>query len=209
MVAAHESSCGELDELGLVAEVQAAVADVRRDQVTVREERADDRRSHPEIVVVVLGELVDAPVRQAHGRLDPIGLVRQRRVDSVRPGEIGRVVRSADEVLDRVDGDPGGDLARRVSAHAVRDDEEPQVLGADEAIFVQVTNRAGFAQAECLHARSLAWSLPRGRDTTLVVHERSAKGRYPAQKRQFASSIRLFDEAWAPARSRTGIRPAC
>ena len=141
----------QLNELVLVADVQAAVADMRHDQVTVREERADDRRAHAEIVVVVLGEAIDPPVRQAHGGLEPIGLVRQRRVDPVRPGEIGRFVRSADEVLDRFDGNPGGDLAGRVSAHAVRDDEEPQVLRADEAVFVHVTNGAGFAQAECLH----------------------------------------------------------
>ena len=69
----------------LVAEIEAAVAHVRHDQLTVRKERADDRRAHPEIVVVVLGEAIDPPVGQAHGGLEPIGLVRQRGVDAVRP----------------------------------------------------------------------------------------------------------------------------
>ena len=55
-VAAHESSCGELNELVVVADVQTAVAHVRHDQLAARQERADNRRSHPEIVVVVLGE---------------------------------------------------------------------------------------------------------------------------------------------------------
>ena len=73
------------------------------------------------------------------------------------------VVRAADEFLDRLDGDPSGDLAGRVSAHAVGDDEQPQILGADEAVLVDPANGAGLAQAECDHVSSLGRSLPRER----------------------------------------------
>ena len=75
-------------------------------------------------------------------------------------------VRSADEVLDRFDGDAGGHFARRVSAHAVGDDEQPQILGADEAVFVHATNGAGLTQAECRHdvlARAESTTRRRGR----------------------------------------------
>ena len=64
-------------------------------------------------------------------------------------------MRSADEVLDRFDGHPGGHLARRVSAHAVGDDEQPQVLGADEAVFVHATNGAGCCAGRQLPAAGL------------------------------------------------------
>ena len=111
------------------------------------------------------------------------------------------VVRSADEVLDRLDGDPGGDLAGRVSAHAVGDDEQPQILGADEAVFVHVTNGAGFAQAECLHdvlARAESTTLSRwtyyfsGSDTS-----ESSQYRWP--EAQSAAIVRVED----PAEART------
>ena len=87
-------------------------------------------------------------------------------------------MRSADEVLDRFDGNPGGHLSRRVASHAVGDDEQPQILGADEAVFVHVTDRAGFAQAECFHRGILASEsiTPSWVDTTLVVE---ANGRWP------------------------------
>ena len=124
---------------------------MRPDQVTVRQQGAHHRRAHPEIIVVVLGETIDPPVRQAHGGLQAVGFVRQRGVDPVRPREIGRFMGAADEVLYRFDRNPGRDLARHVSSHPVRDDEEPEVLQADEAVFVHATNRAGFAQPECLH----------------------------------------------------------
>ena len=88
-VAAHESSCVSWMRSLACGEVQAAVADVRHDQLTVGDQRADDRGPHPQIVVVIFGEPIDPPVRQAHGGLEPIGLVRQRGVDAVRPGKIG------------------------------------------------------------------------------------------------------------------------
>ena len=104
-------------------------------------------------------------------------------------------VRSADEVLDRFDGNAGGHFACRVSAHAVGDDEQPQVLGTDEAVFVHVANRAGFAQAECLHGVSRCAESTTLNDltTTLVVAGLTAsesrrywRGRIATELRQLA-----------------------
>ena len=114
------------------------------------------------------------------------------------------VVRSADEVLDRLDGNPGGDLARRVSAHAVGDDEQPQILGADEAVLVDPANGAGLAQAECDHdSRSggvyhvSGWTYYfSGSDTTKVVvqHPVAAAATRVEIARKLLASGQLADQ---------------
>ena len=76
---------GELIQPLAVPHVEAAVSDVRDDEVPVGQERADDRRSHTQIVIVAFGKAIDAPVRQADGCLQAVRFVRQMRIDAVRP----------------------------------------------------------------------------------------------------------------------------
>src|SRR5262249_44847179 len=80
--------------------------------------------------------------------------------------------------LDRLDRDSGGDLAGRMSAHAVGDDEEPQIFGADKAILVDPADGAGLTQAVCDHKPSVMGGVYHaggrayyfsGSDTTKVV----------------------------------------
>src|SRR5262249_38948667 len=115
---------------------------------------ADDRRAHAEIIVVVLRKAVDPPIRQAHGGLEPVALVRQSRVNAVRPREVGRFVRSAGGGFGRLRGNAGGHPPGRGSSPAVRGDEKPPGLRAGEAAPRPATHRARFAQTEGLHFRS-------------------------------------------------------
>ena len=65
----------QLRELGSVAQVQPAVADVRHNQLAVGNERAHNGRAHPEIIVMVLGEPIDSAIGEAYSRLEAIALV--------------------------------------------------------------------------------------------------------------------------------------
>src|SRR5262249_10365822 len=96
---------GELFELAAPEQVQAAVADVSDSDARAVGEHADDRRSHPAVVVVALCGAENAPVGEMDGRAQPGAVVGQIPIEAVRPGEIRSCGRAPDEPADRFDGE--------------------------------------------------------------------------------------------------------
>ena len=112
--------------------VEAAVADVANRQLPAFEHRQRQHACHPLAAGVGLGAVQDLLVGEGNGLTD---------------ARLGRAILPGEPVENRLDGNAGGDLPRRLAANAV-DDEEDALRGVDvEAILVGVTLAAGIAGA--------------------------------------------------------------
>ena len=114
----------QLAQLAVAEEVRAAVADVHDADLVARDQRAGERRAHAAAARVLARELEDAAVR----------LVRE-------PRELLLRAAVAELLVERVRGDPRGDLAGLRAAHAVGDHvhRRARVVG----VLVRVALAAG------------------------------------------------------------------
>ena len=103
-----------------------------------------------------LGGSEDAPVGQIDGRLQPVGLIGQGRVDAARPREIRVFMGPADEAGHGVERQTRGHLSGVVPAHAVGHGVEPKRRLGEEAVFVGLAHRSAVgARRSGSHCRAL------------------------------------------------------
>ena len=134
-------------QLAVAQQVGTAVADVRERQLVAVEVGGGERRAHPVERAVLLRDLVDALVRLAHARLEPLlG---------------GAVVRQAGG--ERLGREARGDLAGLRAAHPVGDDEQRRAH--EEAVLVRSPLAAGVGLLEVLGDAQHAEVNPEGRST--------------------------------------------
>ena len=121
----------ELGELAVAPEVDAAVphvADVG--DVAVHEHRGHGG-GHALVFRLLPGGLEHLAVGVADRGLQPVAVVGDVLVEAEGPGDLLVAPGEADELVDRVHRDLGGDLPRGVAAHAVGHHEE-LLLGVQE-----------------------------------------------------------------------------
>src|SRR5262249_55797888 len=78
---------------------------------------------------------------------ETVRLERALAGDSERPGEVAVPVGTADEVAQRLDREPGGDLPRLVPPHPVRDHRETDPRIELHEVFVALPLAAGVGQS--------------------------------------------------------------
>src|SRR6185369_15642604 len=134
-----------LDEV-TADEVGAAVAHVGEEGVVVLQEQRDDRGAHPGQPRVLLGLAVDGDAGSLDRGADRLGdgrvLQRGPRVEGGPLGGPGL----AQLPVDGLHRDARGGAAAGVSAHAVGDDEQLQILVDEEAVLVVVALLAHIGQ---------------------------------------------------------------
>jgi hypothetical protein len=111
--------------------VGAAVPDVAQVQLVASDQRHHAGRAHPVAADVGLGVAQDGEVGPLDGLLQHLVRLAAGVVALLDLGE---------ELLDRLDRQPAGDLARRVAAHAVTDGQDvlARALEDQEGVLVVV-----------------------------------------------------------------------
>ena len=133
---------GEDVALVLAREIHARIADVRDEAAQVISRAGDQqhgrRRAHAALVGLGLRARVHRTARRLDRVLehleDLVGLNR-RMIDAVAIDQLAVVVH---RVADLVDRDRRSDFAGGVTAHAVRDQEQPELLVDEEVILVVI-----------------------------------------------------------------------
>src|SRR5439155_9626453 len=92
-----------------------------------------------------------AAVREVDRGAQPVRVVREIRIDPIRPRPLALARRALDEPDHRLDREPRCDLARVVPAHPVGDDEEAERFVAGEGVFVAFADATDVGQAECFN----------------------------------------------------------
>ena len=126
----------ELGDLPLAQEVDAAVPHVAEVGHVAVDEDGGHRRGHPLVLALLLGRLEHLAVRVADRGLQPVAVVGDVLVEAEGPGDLLVAAGQAHELVDGVDRDLGGDLARGVAAHAVGDHEQVLLGVHEEAVLV-------------------------------------------------------------------------
>src|SRR5262245_34816052 len=127
---------GELAEGGVAEQVDPAVPHVGQvGGVAVHQDRGH-RGGHALVLALLLHRLDDLAVRVADRGLQAVAVVGDALVEAERPGDLLVAAGQAYELVDRLDGDLGGDLAGRVPAHPVGDHEQVLVGVDEEAVLV-------------------------------------------------------------------------
>src|SRR6266542_3430899 len=154
----------ELQDRATPQEVDPAVAHARVGHLRFAGggEHGHDRGSHARVVFAGGGLAEYGAVGELDGGPQAIAVVRDARLEPVRPRDLGIVPRPFDEGRDHVGGDLRGDLAGLVPSHAVTDDEQA-VAGADR-VFIEGPAFAdvrlpmeGDHLVNSFSARRLAW----------------------------------------------------
>ncbi len=146
---------GQAQQLAVAQAVGAAVADVRDRHLLGADVDGRERRAHARVLGARLGELVDADVRRVRARGEAaLG--------------VGRVVEAVLEGLDR---EPRGDLARLRAAHAVGHHEQRRAR--EHRVLVGAALAAGVGAHVLLGDAQHRVSPPR----TRIRCRRCARGR--------------------------------
>src|SRR5438270_6776130 len=124
---------GELAQHPVAYEIDSRIADMTHKVAGLRQQKRRYRAAHSELVALGACPLVDCAVGVPQGA--GYALVRIVSFKIVQVGEL---------VADHLHGHFAGDLARCVSAHAVRDDEEPAVCigGSMKRVLISLANPA-------------------------------------------------------------------
>ena len=139
----------ETPKLSIAKEVGAAVAHVYERRAVRVEERRHDGRAHALQLGPVLHGPHDLLVRLFDRRREPVPLERDPAVEPEGPRAFVLLLGGGDVLLNRLDGDPRGDLTRGVAAHAVGDHEKA-ALGVEEVGVLVVTSLpADVGESEC------------------------------------------------------------
>ena len=138
-------------------EIQAAVADMRDRHLGAGDEGADDGGAHTRVVVVALRLAEHPAIGEEDGRTQPVAGKRQHRIDPARPGDISGVLRPANEILNRIHRESRRHFAGGVPAHAIGDDEQPQLVVRETGIFVHVPDRTRLRYRASLESGAAAW----------------------------------------------------
>src|SRR5688572_18234097 len=131
----------ELSEFRTDERIEPAVADAGEGQMPAFHERHDDRRAHAIVLGVLLAGTEDLPVGDLDGVEQTVLRHRQRRVQPVGKGDVGRQRALAQELLRGVDRDARRHLARVVAAHAVGDRHQRQIRIPEDRVFVRSEER--------------------------------------------------------------------
>ena len=140
---------GEPVALAVAHQVHAAVAHVADDALVAAEHQAHERGAHAALGRVGRGHAVDVRAGALDGRLHQ----RRGRGARLRRGwRRAEVLQHAagwrDVLPDDLDGPRAGDLARRVTAHAVGDDVEARARVDQHRVFVVLALPADVGEAE-------------------------------------------------------------
>ena len=144
---------GQARELPVAEEIGAAVADVGEREDLLVQEAGDDGRPHSLQPRLRGDGGHDALVGLLDRDREPVAVEVEGVVVLERPGRLFLLARRGDELADRLDGDPRRDLAGRVPAHAVGDDEETVVQVERERVLVVLALAADVGQPERLDGR--------------------------------------------------------
>src|SRR5690606_30089569 len=132
---------GELLELAVAEQIDAAVADVRDEAAIADDEQGAQRGAHAALVGVVERLLVDVDAGPLHGLLEKAQeLPRWDAALTVLGGELllDEVLSLAQLLVQRANGERARHLPGRVPSHSVRDHEKRELLVHEEVVFVVV-----------------------------------------------------------------------
>src|SRR5581483_7372725 len=139
-------------------EIRAAVADVGNDGLVAVDERAGHRRAHAAQLLVFADPHGQLAVGHRHRRLHAVRVEGDLGIKAVGPGLVAIVGRVPDELVDRFADDLGGEVSPRVPAHAVDDEEQPELVIRDRKVLVAGALPTGIRVYAGLDTHGARWT---------------------------------------------------